>query len=279
MKTIKLLILITILMMFSGCSSRHKPAPVVESNSTISYKSAPKKSIKGEQYQVQKGETLYSIAWRADSDVRTIAKLNNLKSPYRIYPGQKLILSQKVAKASNHNTSSKKSYKSSSPIPKKAVKKPVATKKKPEYGKVASGQKTSKKPTRTGHNFSQKIKKWLWPAKGKVISTFSTSLQGNKGIDIAGRRGDRIKAAADGQVVYAGNALRGYGKLIIVKHNDDYLSAYAHNDQILVKEQQLVNAGDVIAKMGDTDAQRVMLHFEVRFRGKSVNPQKYLPRK
>ena len=87
-----------------------------------------------------------------------------------------------------------------------------------------------------------------------------------------------MKATADGKVVYAGDALQGYGQLVIVKHNDDYLSAYAHNDRILVKEQQVVKAGQVIAKMGDTDAERVMLHFEVRFRGKSVNPMKYLPK-
>jgi lipoprotein NlpD len=119
----------------------------------------------------------------------------------------------------------------------------------------------------------------VWPASGKLIAKFSTKKQGNKGIDIAGNRNDSVRAAADGKVVYAGDVLRGYGKLIIVKHNDDYLSAYAHNDRILVKEQQAVKAGEVIAKMGDTDAKRVMLHFEVRFRGKSVNPLKYLPRR
>jgi lipoprotein NlpD len=127
--------------------------------------------------------------------------------------------------------------------------------------------------------FSQKIRKWQWPVKGKVIAKFSTAEQGNKGIDIAGRRGEKVRTSADGKVVYAGNALRGYGKLVIIKHNEDYLSAYAHNDSIMVKEQQVVKRGDVIAKMGDTDAQRVMLHFEVRFRGKSVNPLKYLPKK
>lgn len=110
-----------------------------------------------------------------------------------------------------------------------------------------------------------------------MISHFSTKQEGNKGIDIAGRQGDKIVAAADGVVVYAGNALRGYGRLVIIKHNDDYLSAYAHNDEILVQEQQNVNVGQQIAKMGNTDSEKVMLHFEVRFRGKSVNPMKYLP--
>ena len=116
-------------------------------------------------------------------------------------------------------------------------------------------------------------------AKGKIVSYFSTKQEGNKGIDIAGQQGNKIVAAANGTVVYAGSGLRGYGKLVIIKHNDDYLSAYAHNKEILVKEQQQVKAGENIAKMGDTDADRVMLHFEVRFRGKSVNPMKYLPKK
>lgn len=273
--------LIVLLLVFGlfGCSSRQSPAPVVESNTTVAVGSKVKAGIKTARYIVKKGETLYSIAWRANSDVRTIASLNKLAPPYRIFPGQELILSQKYAKASNNKTSSKKSNKSTGTTSKNSNKKAIASNKKQEYGETASGQKTSKKPASTATKFSQKIKRWQWPVKGKVIATFSTAPQGNKGIDIAGRRGDRIKAAADGRVVYAGSALRGYGKLVIVKHNDDYLSAYAHNDQILVKEQQQVKAGDVIAKMGDTGAQRVMLHFEVRFRGKSVNPLKYLPKR
>ncbi|MFD2168052.1 peptidoglycan DD-metalloendopeptidase family protein [Thalassotalea euphylliae] len=271
--------LIMLSFMVFGCSSRHTPAPVVESKTTVSVGSKTKSSIKSSTYQVKKGETLYSIAFRASSDVRTIASLNNLAPPYRIFPGQKLKISGSPSKPRANKPSAKNSTKSSGTTTKNSNKKPIATNKKQEYGKTASGQKTSKKPTATASNFSQKIRRWLWPNQGKVIATFSTAPQGNKGIDIAGNRGDRIKAAADGRVVYAGSALRGYGNLVIIKHNDDYLSAYAHNDQILVKEQQAVKAGDVIAKMGDSDAQRVMLHFEVRFRGKSVNPLKYLPKR
>ena len=233
-------------------------------------------------YTVKKGETLYSIAWRANSDVRNLAELNKITSPYKIFPGQKLIISKNKATYSAQASSSK-SYvenlnKSSSHYTQNTVKKTVAPVKKQEYGKYVSGQKVSIKAPSQGSTFSKKIREWQWPANGKVIARFSTAQQGNKGIDIAGRRGNSIKAAADGKVVYAGSALSGYGKLVIVKHNDDYLSAYAHNDKILVKETQRVKAGDVIARMGDTDAQRVMLHFEVRFRGKSVNPLKYLPK-
>ena len=115
---------------------------------------------------------------------------------------------------------------------------------------------------------------WMWPAKGRVIHNFSNE---NKGIDIAGSRGQNVMAASAGQVVYSGNALRGYGNLIIINHNNQYLSAYAHNDMLLVKEGQKVKRGQVIAKMGSTDASQVMLHFEIRYKGNSVNPRKYLP--
>ena len=116
---------------------------------------------------------------------------------------------------------------------------------------------------------------WQWPTQGNVIQGFSNSDGGNKGVDISGSRGQAIKAAASGRVVYAGNALRGYGNLIIIKHNDDFLSAYAHNDKILVSDQQEVKAGQEIAKMGSTGTNAVKLHFEIRYKGKSVDPVRY----
>ncbi|MBA6303045.1 peptidoglycan DD-metalloendopeptidase family protein [Colwellia sp. MB02u-14] len=257
---------------FAGCSSNHKPAPVVDVQGSIPLSKRLKSSLKGREYIVKKGETLYSIAWRANVDINRLATFNNLASPYRIFPGQKLFLVKNSAQASNHIARVEK-QKNKKPI---RVKKPVASNKKQAYGKNVREQKVNNKTSANGTTFSQKIRTWLWPAKGKVIEGFSTAKQGNKGINIAGTRGDSVKSTANGVVVYAGDALRGYGRLIIVKHNDDYLSAYAHNESILVKEQQLIKAGQVIAKMGDTDAERVMLHFEVRFRGKSVNPMKYL---
>ena len=115
---------------------------------------------------------------------------------------------------------------------------------------------------------------WTWPVKGKVISAFT---EAGKGIDIAGRKGAPVVAAASGRVVYAGAGLRGYGKLVIIKHNNTWLSAYAHNDNLLVKEQQDVRKGQKIAEMGATDADQVKLHFEVRRQGKPVDPAKVLP--
>ncbi|XBS71812.1 murein hydrolase activator NlpD [Acerihabitans sp. KWT182] len=126
---------------------------------------------------------------------------------------------------------------------------------------------------------SSAIAGWRWPTDGKIIDSFSAAEGGNKGIDISGSRGQPVRATADGRVVYAGNALRGYGNLIIIKHNDDYLSAYAHNDTMLVREQQEVKAGQSIATMGSTGTSSVRLHFEIRYKGKSVNPLRYLPQR
>lgn len=128
-------------------------------------------------------------------------------------------------------------------------------------------------------NTGTPVSSWRWPTDGKIIDSFSASEGGNKGIDIAGSRGQSIVATASGRVVYAGNALRGYGNLIIIKHNDDYLSAYAHNDTMLVREQQEVQAGQKIATMGSTGTSSVRLHFEIRYKGKSVNPLRYLPQR
>ena len=265
-----------------ACSSREQPAPVVTVYGSTPLNKSLQNTINTNVYEVQAGETLYSIAWRANSDVHQIAKLNNISPPYNIYPKQKLILNSKnnenSSQASKNKHSSVKQNKSSNQTSNQVVKKTIASSKKQAYGENVTQKKTVQDDL-PKTNFSQKISRWKWPVKGKVIARFSSKVQGNKGIDIAGRRGTNIRATASGKVVYAGSALRGYGKLVIIKHNDDYLSAYAHNDKILVKELQQVKAGDVIAKMGDTDAERVMLHFEVRFRGKSVDPLKYLPKK
>jgi lipoprotein NlpD len=116
---------------------------------------------------------------------------------------------------------------------------------------------------------------WQWPAPGKVIENFDETR--NKGLDIAGNDGDPVAAAGDGEVVYVGSALRGYGNLVIVKHNDEFISAYAHNRQILVKQGQAVKRGQRIAEFGRSDAERIKLHFEIRRHGKPVDPLRYLP--
>ncbi len=161
------------------------------------------------------------------------------------------------------------------------VKKPpvttTATVKKPPVVTTVPAKKPSVTTTKTTTAKSEKVSKWLWPTKGRVIKNFSAGEQGNKGIDIAGQRGQPIVSTAPGTVVYSGNALRGYGNLVIVKHNDNYLSAYAHNDKLLVSEGQSVTSGQKIATMGSSGTKSVRLHFEIRYQGKSVNPKRYLP--
>lgn len=220
--------------------------------------------ITGDFYTVKAGDSLMSISRKSGVSYSNLIKINHLQKPYGIYTGQRIYLKsnsssesladrtpQKVVPVAGGNT---QTTASSTAVPASVASAPT---------KVVSGK------SRAVSGVS-----WMWPARGTVIRNFSST---NKGIDIAGSRGQNVNAAASGQVVYSGNALRGYGNLIIINHDNEYLSAYAHNDMLLVKEGQRVKKGQVIAKMGSTDASRVMLHFEIRYRGNSVNPRKYLP--
>lgn len=279
----KLVVLFLFIFLFlSGCAQRSTPAPVVSiSTPSVVHKKSAKASIQGNRYTVQKGDTLFSIAWRASVDFRHLASMNKIKKPYRIYPGQQLVLN--ISKNVNkHSTKpgEKVITNSNNSVVNNKLKKPdkkLADQKQGEY--VQNNKTDRKRDKKQNIQVSNKIRKWIWPVKGKILVPFSNKETGNKGIDIGGKQGKKIVAAADGKVVYAGNALRGYGNLIIVKHNDDYLSAYAHNQRIRVKEKSLVKAGQHIADMGNTDAESMRLHFEIRYRGKSVNPLKYLPKR
>ncbi|EGQ7830283.1 peptidoglycan DD-metalloendopeptidase family protein [Vibrio parahaemolyticus] len=288
-----------------GCAA-HSPAPV--SSLKKDYSSVERGSYRGSYYEVKKGDTLYFIAYVTDKDVNDLVRYNELSQPYTIYPGQKLKLwapkyvapkyGQKVepvvvpvvttapppvvkpTTTTKPVTSSKNSSQKPTTTPTKVAqkeppKKVEQTKAKEYVGSKDNQPTKPKPPTTTVQN--DKVSKWLWPTKGRVIKSFSAGEQGNKGIDIAGQRGQPIVSTAAGTVVYSGNALRGYGNLIIVKHNDNYLSAYAHNDKLLVTEGQSVKSGQKIATMGSSGAKSVKLHFEIRYQGKSVNPKRYLP--
>ena len=220
--------------------------------------------VTGDFYTVKAGDSLMSISRKSGVSYSNLIRINHLQKPYGIYTGQRIYLKsnsssesladrtpQKVVPVAGGNT---QTTASSTAVPASVAIAPT---------KVVSGKSRSVSGV-----------SWMWPARGTVIRNFSST---NKGIDIAGSRGQNVNAAASGQVVYSGNALRGYGNLIIINHDNEYLSAYAHNDMLLVKEGQRVKKGQVIAKMGSTDASRVMLHFEIRYRGNSVNPRKYLP--
>ena len=279
--------LVLLLAVVAGCSSRSQPAPVTTLDLRENYyQQRNKGSLTSSSYTVQPGDTLYSIAFRAGKDVRELAALNGIASPYTIYPKQTLRLKGKTStraattnskeqrqsaktKSTNKNNSAQTKSNSSA-----KTTKAVAPKNQKGYVQSTPVKKLkSANPTLNGN-----LVQWSWPVRGKIISGFSHQEQGNKGIDISGREGSRVNAAASGQVVYAGNALRGYGNLIIIKHNDDYLSAYAHNRKLLVTEKQMVTAGQHIAELGSTDATDARLHFEIRFRGTSVDPLKYLPK-
>lgn len=266
-----------------GCSSRTAPAPVTTLELRQNFYSERNKgSLQAQQYTVRKGDTLYAIAFRAGLDVRKLAGINNIASPYIIYPGQTIKLKLPSNQSRPFPTTTAKTSVSKKPSSQiksnSSVNSPkaVAPKKQTEYVQTTTNNKVTKPPIKLANSA---LVQWQWPVKGKIVSGFSYQEQGNKGIDITGVEGSRVNAAASGQVVYAGNALRGYGNLIIIKHNDDYLSAYAHNQKLLVQERQMVSAGQQIAEMGKTDATDVRLHFEIRYRGGSVDPMKYLPRR
>jgi len=205
-------------------------------------------------HRVKAGETLYSIAFEYGRDHRDVARWNNIKRPYTIYPKQKL----RVIPITSDSKLSKQKFTTKTKQP--AVKKSQIAEKKPRYDSNAK-------------------LKWSWPTQGKVVSTFSIRDPGRRGIDIVGRKGQSVNAAAAGRVVYRGNGLRGYGNLIIIKHNENYFSAYAHTDYVVVKENEKVKLGQRIADMSDTSSEKTKLHFEIRRNGKPVNPLRYLPKR
>lgn len=285
--------------------------PVQTQNGRIVYNrqygNIPKGSYTGgSTYSVKRGDTLFYIAWITGNDFRDLAQRNNVQAPYALEVGQTLQVGNatgtpltpgntvSAADVTAQNNSVKPAQKSGAVV----ASQPVIT-----YSEDSGDQSANKmlpnnkgtatvvtapvtapvvsstEPTASSMTSSSPISAWRWPTDGKIIENFTSSEGGNKGIDIAGSKGQAIIATADGRVVYAGNALRGYGNLIIIKHNDDYLSAYAHNDTMLVREQQEVKAGQKIATMGSTGTSSTRLHFEIRYKGKSVNPLQYLPRR
>ncbi len=225
------------------------------------------------RHVVKKGETLYSIGWKYKQDYRLIAEWNAIPAPYYIHAGQWLRVAPPV-------TSQKKNVRRSAGPKKVIPKQRIISKDKNPTGSQKRIVSTPKKitPQPVVRFKEEKVRTWKWPTNGRLVSKFSKSPHGNKGINIAGKRGQAILSSASGEIVYSGSGLVGLGKLIIVKHNKTYLSAYAHNDQILVKEGDKVSVGQRIALMGDTGSEQVLLHFEIRKNGKPVDPLIYLSR-
>jgi len=249
------IIVVLLIFTLSACGGSRAVVPV----SSFGDK-AKKTSSSATTYKVRKGDTLYSISFRYGLDYKYLAGINNIRSPYQIFVGQKLHLTP--TKIANSQT--------------KTVKKAPAT-----SNKTTTKSKTQPKANTTTNisSLANQNLNWRWPTNGKVISTYSISTAGRKGINIAGKSGQDIVAAAAGKVVYSGNGLPRYGNLLIIKHNDVYLSAYAHNKSLLVKEGQYVKSGQKIATLGSSGAQQNQLHFEIRRNGKPIDPLRFLPKR
>ena len=307
----KRLLPVVMVLVVAGCASRQPapvvdraplpiPAPPVAEAPKPAEPPAPEKPIA--THTVKRGETLVGIALQYGLDYRELAAWNNITNPNVLAVGQVLVIGAPVGSKPYApvttplaapsapiearpiaNTDSAKVEPRGQKVP--YSDRALAQMSSPEAGTpsgapaqpptvaVAPTPAPAPEPERPAGTDQESVD-WMWPVKGKVLAPFNES---SKGVDIAGRKGAPVVAAASGRVIYAEAGLRGYGKLVIIRHNNTWLSAYAHNDNLLVKEGQDVRKGQKIAEMGSTDADQVKLHFEVRRQGKPVDPAKVLP--
>ena len=277
-------------LMLSGCGTRMSKAPVEDRGTSASAPAAqsgvvvgtPIKPLPGAEnagkpgyYTVKPGDTLIRIGLESGQSWKDIARWNNLENANLIEVGQVLRVapplapSQAVAADTGVVTRPVASS-ALAPVVPASTPKPAASAAPSTVVAVAPAT-PAPAPAPAGEDDLA----FIWPASGSLIAGFDEAR--NKGYDIAGKAGESVLAAADGRVVYAGAGLRGYGNLVILKHNNTFLTAYAHNQALLVKEDQTVRKGQKIAEMGNTDADRVKLHFEIRRQGKPVDPSRYLP--
>lgn len=253
--------------LLAACATRLDNAPVVDRSGSLgttgtALPAAPLPPAPPGFYRVKPGDTLYRIALENGQNYRDIAAWNNLANPNQIEVDQLLRVAPTAGAAMTP-----------APVTGAAATAPLGSGPSTTAGAMAPSA-TSSAATDTTVASSGPVT-FAWPVRGHVLNNFDDAK--NKGVNIGGIAGETVKAAADGRVVYAGNGLRGYGNLIIIKHDATYLTAYAHNRALMVKEGDAVSKGQKIAEMGNSDADRVMLHFEVRRQGKPVDPLKYLP--
>ena len=270
-------------MVLSGCANKNRPAPVEDRSPNAT--KAPAKMIAGADnsgkpgyYSVKSGDTLIRIGMDNGQSWRDIARWNNIENPNLIETGQVLRVTPPeeagvvVRPVSSTNVVT-------SPAPASAASAPATAANTAAVRPPASAASPPNSSTPANNlantDSAEETVSFQWPTRGNVLAGFDEVK--NKGIDISGKAGDPVLAAADGKVVYAGSGLRGYGNLVILKHNNTYLTAYAHNQSLLVKEDQAIKRGQKIAEMGNSDADQVKLHFEIRRQGKPVDPAKYLP--
>jgi lipoprotein NlpD len=234
-------------------------------------------------YKVKRGDTLYAIAWQAGRDFRELARWNRIASPYLIYPGQ-LIRTRRPPSpvgggksGARHATPVATSRPEGTPKP---ARRPAARSTPPAVQVAQSARKTTPSGARTARQKPGiKRLRWSWPGQGKLVSRFRSGDPLKQGIKLRADAGDPVKAAATGKVVYSGSGLIGYGRLIIVKHNDNYLSAYGHNRKLLAREGDQVTRGQQLAEMGTDSSGQPMLHFEIRRDGQPVDPLAVLPQR
>ena len=247
-----------VLMVFLvGCASTQKPAPVVDRKQPARAPAPAAAKPAPGTYVVKKGDTLYSIALENGADYREVAAWNGLSDPTKINVGQVLRV-----------------------MPPEESRVQVGRAKIPERGEarpldLPAPQQSQTKPAPQPAKPETPAAEFIWPAKGKVIAGFSEPRR--KGIDIDGKLGDPVLAAAAGRVTYTGSGIPGLGKLVVIKHDNGFITVYAHNRDILVKEQQAVRRGQKIAEVGNTDADRPKLHFQIRKGSAAVDPMRYLP--
>ncbi len=247
-------VVVTVSLLLTGCSGGY--APVFDQS--LGARPEPTRLAPGE-YRVQSGDTLFGIAFKLGVDPRELQRTNNIRDKNRIFVGQVLKTqptprSQKLVSQQSTPTKAKKN----------------------SENVVGSRAETT---AGTGVLAAATNIKWRWPHDGKVLARYSSAEGGNKGLDISGKIGDPVVAAAEGTVVYAGSGLLGYGNLVIISHSQEFLSAYAHNSRILVRENQKVKQSELVAEIGNTGASVPMLHFEVRRDGRPVDPLRYLPKR
>ena len=267
-----LAVLVVADLLAAGCASQHQAAPVVdrtaratEAPAGVAKEAAPTPRTLAEgEYEVKKGDTLYSIALEHGVDYRELAQWNSLEDPSKIRVGQVLRTKPEEGRGAQVSKVAISTPVESRPLDAPAGAKPAA---KP----AAVPPKPAAVPAATDGDGL----KFVWPAKGKVIAAFEQTR--GKGVDIDGRVGDPIVASAKGKVTYVGSGIRGLGKLLIIQHSDEYLTVYAHTSQILVKEQQVVERGQKVAEIGTSDAERPMLHFQIRKLGRPLDPKQFLP--
>ena len=268
------LIIPVCLLLLAACGTQSARAPI-DSRSNQATKKTPVagragKQSRGDYAIVARGDTLYSIAWQHGLGYQELASLNGIQPPYTIYSGQRL----RVRPATASSGVTVAPLRQSKPV---VASSPAAA---PAPGSTApQASVPAPKPVPPPAVSKTFNGPWVWPTRGHVLRKYQPNASGKRGIDIGGHVDQPVNAAGNGTVVYSGSGLVGYGRLIIVKHSEDLLSAYGHNSELLVAEGEYVSAGQMIAKMGSSGTNRTELYFEIRKDGKPVDPLKYLPRK